>query len=66
VNNPSASRVEGLHLITNYAEAAAILLGKGVLDEGAARAVMVRAQAEGLTITDAEIDALIDAAVAAD
>ena len=66
VNNPNPNRVQGLHLITNYAEAAAILFGKGVLDEGAARAVMVRAQAEGLTITDAEIEALLDAARPAD
>ena len=61
VNNPNPQRVAGLHLITSYAEAAAILFEKGVLDEGAARAVMFRAQAEGLTITDAEIEELLTA-----
>jgi hypothetical protein len=53
------ARVEGLHLIENYAEAAAILLGLGVLDRDAARRVMVAAQLQGLDITDAEIAGLL-------
>lgn len=61
VNNPSASRLVGLHLVESYAEAAAILYGKGVLSEAAARSVMVRAQVEGLSITDAEMTALLEA-----
>jgi hypothetical protein len=53
------SRVEGLHLIDNYAEAASVLLDLRVLDRDAARRVMVAAQLGGLDITDAEIQALL-------
>ena len=56
------ARVEGMHLITSYAEAAAIAFGEQLLTEAEARTVMTAAQSEGLAITDAEIDALIDAA----
>lgn len=59
VNNVSPNRVEGLHPIDNYAEAAAILLDLGVLDYDAARRVMVAAQLQGLDITDAEIQGLL-------
>lgn len=52
-------RVEGLYLIENYAEAAAILFREGVLDEAGARRVMVNAQLEGLEITDVQINELI-------
>ena len=53
-------RVAGMHLIENYAQAAAIAFGEDLVTEAEARAVMTAAQAEGLAITDAEIDALID------
>lgn len=59
-DNVTPQRVEGMHLIENYAEAAAILLREGVLDEAGARRVMVSAQLEGLEITDADINTLID------
>ena len=52
-------RVEGLHLIDNYAEAAAVLMNLGVIDRAAARRIMVAAQLEGLDITDAEIQGLL-------
>jgi hypothetical protein len=57
--NPA--RVEGMHLVTHYAEAAAKLFGDKLLTETQARAVMEGAQAEGLMITDAEISVLLDA-----
>ncbi len=57
-----ADRVAGMHLVENYAQAAAIAFGEDLVTEAEARAVMTAAQAEGLAITDAEIDALIDAA----
>ncbi len=58
----AATRVEGMHLINNYAEAAAICFGQDLITEAQARDVMETAQGEGLAITAAEIDALIDAA----
>jgi hypothetical protein len=58
-NTVRPDRVEGLHLIDNYAEAAAVLLGLGVLNREAARRVMVSAQLQGLDITDAEIQGLL-------
>ena len=57
---PLDERAAGLHIFEDYAEVAAILLAMGELDVAAARAVMEAAQAEGLEITDADIDALID------
>ena len=55
-------RVMGMHLVENYAQAAAIAFGLALVTEAEARRVMADAQAEGLVITDAEIDALIEAA----
>jgi Uncharacterized conserved protein (DUF2183) len=57
--NPT--RVDGMYLINNYAEAAAISFGLGLMTEAEARAVMTEALTEGLAITTTEIDALIDA-----
>jgi hypothetical protein len=59
VNNVNPNRVAGMNLITNYAEAAAKLFELEILDEDAARRAMEAAQAQGLAITDAEIDALL-------
>lgn len=59
VNNVSSDRVEGMNLVENYAQAAATLYQMGVLDEAAARRVMVAAQLQGLDITDADIETLI-------
>lgn len=60
VNNVRADRVEGMHLIGNYAEAAAILFGLGVLDETRARRVITAARSEGLALTDAEVATLLE------
>lgn len=57
--NPT--RVDGMHLINNYAEAAAISFGLSLITEAEARAVMNEAVTKGLSITEAEVDALIDA-----
>jgi hypothetical protein len=56
------TRVQGMHLIDNYAQAAAIAFGDDLLSETEARSIMKTARAEGLAITDSEIEALIDAA----
>ena len=61
VNNPNPARLTGLHLVQSYAEAAAVLHGAGILGEQEARTLMQVARAEGLSITDAEIDALLAA-----
>lgn len=53
------SRVEGMYLITNYAEAAAELHHAGLLTKTAARKVFASARAEGLALTLAEGDALL-------
>lgn len=58
----SAARVEGMHLVGNYAEAAATAFGLALITEDEARAVIDAAQDAGLALTDAEADALIDAA----
>jgi hypothetical protein len=58
----SPTRVAGMHLVNNYAEAAAIAFGADLLTEAEARDVISAARAEGLAITDDEIDALIEAA----
>ncbi|MBA3819655.1 MAG: DUF2183 domain-containing protein [Deltaproteobacteria bacterium] len=58
----SPARVEGMHLVGNYAEAAAILFGGSLITEDEARTVIDAARAEGLAITEAEADALLDAA----
>jgi hypothetical protein len=52
-------RVAGMHLISNYAEAAAQLLKDGTFTEAAARRVMNAAKDEGLAITAAQIETLI-------
>lgn len=56
-----AQRFDGMLLTETYAHAAAGLYRKGVLTESSARQVMKAAQAEGVAITDAEIDALLSA-----
>jgi hypothetical protein len=58
--NPT--RVVGMHLVENYAQAAAHAFGRRLITEAQAREVMAAARTEGLELTDAEIDALIDAA----
>ncbi|MBN2361958.1 MAG: DUF2183 domain-containing protein [Deltaproteobacteria bacterium] len=60
VKAADAARTAGMHVVDNYAVAAAKLLQDGVLDEASARAVMDAAQIEGLPITDAEIEELVD------
>jgi hypothetical protein len=59
VNNVNPARVTGMNLITNYAQVASRLLELNILDEPAARRAMEAAQAEGLAITDSEIDGLL-------
>lgn len=54
-------RVEGQTMVDNYALAAAALLKAKIIDEASAKTVMLAAQAEGLAITTAEIDALLAA-----
>lgn len=56
------ARVEGMNLVDNYAQAAALAFGDDLVTEAKARAIMTSAKAAGLAITDAEIDDLIDAA----
>lgn len=62
VTNISEERVRGLSVVTNYAEAAAVLYGKGVINKTEARKVMRAAKDEGLEITPAQIEELLDAA----
>jgi len=57
----SPDRVEGLHLHESYAEVAALLYGYQVLTRDEALSVMLAAQSEGLAITSAEMEALLDA-----
>ncbi|MCC6751295.1 MAG: DUF2183 domain-containing protein [Deltaproteobacteria bacterium] len=61
VKTIDASRVSGLHLVENYAVAAARLFGLSILDEAAARRIMRAAQRDGLAISDREIDGLLAA-----
>lgn len=60
-NTVSPHRVEGLYLHESYAEVAAILYGLSVLSRDEALTVMQAAASEGLTITDGEMEALLDA-----
>jgi len=53
-------RVERLHLHESYAEVAAILYGYQVITRTEAKSVMVAAAQEGLTITEAEMEGLLD------
>jgi len=59
VNNANPDRLVGLHPFDNYARAAAILFGQGILSESVARGVMMAARYQGLDITLSEIDELI-------
>lgn len=54
-------RVDGLHLVDNYAEAAAVLFGLELLTRTEALSVMKAAKAEGLEISTAQMNALLDA-----
>ncbi len=55
-NTVSPHRVVGLHLVENYAEAAAVLYKEGVFDEDAARRTITAGRDEGLSLTDAEAE----------
>ena len=57
-----AARVDGMHRVENYAQAAAIAFGEDLITEAQARDVMNAARMDGLAITADEIDDLIDAA----
>lgn len=57
--NVSAERVEGLNLVENYAEAAAVLHHQGLLSKHSARKVIAAARAQGLDLTAAQGDALL-------
>jgi DNA uptake protein ComE-like DNA-binding protein len=59
VNNANPDRLVGLHPFDNYARAAAILYGQGILTESVARGVMTAAKYQGLDITSSEIEELI-------
>jgi phosphatidate phosphatase APP1 len=59
VNNANPDRLVGLHPHDNYARAAAILYGQGILSESVARGVMMAAKYQGLDITVSEIEDLI-------
>lgn len=61
VNNPNPDRLEGLHLIESYAQAAAILMKLEVIDEPTARQVISAAREDGLELTDDEVEDLIAA-----
>ncbi|MGE0870768.1 MAG: phosphatase domain-containing protein [Kofleriaceae bacterium] len=58
--NPN--RVVGMNMVTNYAQAAAAALAADLVDEAEARTIMETARSQGLMISDAEIDALIEGA----
>jgi hypothetical protein len=59
VNNANPDRLVGLHPFDDYARAAAILYGQGILSESVARGVMMAAKYQGLDITSSEIEELI-------
>ena len=59
VNNANPDRLIGLHPFDNYARAAAVLYGQGILSESVARGVMMAAKYQGLDITVSEIEDLI-------
>jgi len=54
------AKLEGLHLVDNYAEAAALLRQLGVINKTEARSIMRSARDQGLAITTAEMDALLE------
>ncbi|MEW5851707.1 MAG: phosphatase domain-containing protein [Myxococcota bacterium] len=53
------ARFEGQHLVENYADAAARLFKSGVISEDAARRVIASARAEGLSLTDADVERML-------
>lgn len=57
----SPNRVEGLNLHESYAEVAALLYGYGAISRDEALSVMIAARDEGLPLTLAEMDAMLDA-----
>jgi hypothetical protein len=57
----SPNRVQGLHLHESYAEVAAILYGLDVITRAEALGVMQAARTEGLAITNAEMQTLLNA-----
>lgn len=59
--NVPAERVEGLHLHEGYSEVAATLYEMKIITRAEARKVMQSAKSEGLAITSAQMDALLDA-----
>jgi hypothetical protein len=59
VNNVNPDRIANLSPFENHAQAAAILYAKGLLDESSARDIMFQAQADGLEISDQEIEDLL-------
>jgi len=52
-------RTDGMHLVENYAEAAAALYKAGLLSKMSANKVIASARAQGLELTKAEGDALL-------
>ncbi len=54
------ARVEGMILHESYAEVAASLYGLEVITRDEARSVMVGARSEGLALTDAQMDGLLE------
>lgn len=54
-----AGRTDGMHLVENYAEAAAALHHAGLLSKPAARKVITAARAQGLDLTPAQGEALL-------
>ncbi|MBX3229050.1 MAG: DUF2183 domain-containing protein [Labilithrix sp.] len=59
VDEIDPARVSGLHLVNDYAEAAAILVKLGVIEEAEARSVMRAAREQGLAITEARMSELL-------
>jgi hypothetical protein len=57
----SESRLEGLHLVTSYPHAAAVLVHLGVLTEDDARAVYAAAVDEGLELSESDFEAMLAA-----
>jgi hypothetical protein len=52
-------RIEGLHLVNNYAEASAVLFKLGVITRAEALGVMNAARDQGLAITDPQMSDLL-------
>ena len=60
VNNPNPSRVEGMFLIENYAQATAALFGLGVITEERAVELIDVCRTQGVELTDEEAASLIE------